>query len=59
MDRASESLLALNPVRFRYKRAIDPKGTPQFGLVAEEVEKVNPNLVVNHQDGALACITTR
>jgi hypothetical protein len=45
MDKASEALLALKPVTFRYKQEIDPKGIPQFGLVAEEVEKVNPDLV--------------
>ena len=46
MDKASEALLALNPVTFRYKKEIDPTGTQEFGLVAEEVEKVNPDLVV-------------
>ena len=46
MDKASDSLLALKPVTFRYKKDIDPTGTTQFGLVAEEVEKVNPDLVV-------------
>ncbi len=45
MDKSSEAILALKPVTFRYKHEIDPKGIPQFGLVAEEVEKVNPNLV--------------
>jgi trimeric autotransporter adhesin len=45
MDKASEAVLALKPVTFRYKRELDPNGIPQFGLVAEEVEKVNPNLV--------------
>ena len=39
MDKASEAMLALKPVTFRYKRDVDPKGTPQFGLVAEEVAK--------------------
>jgi Chaperone of endosialidase len=51
MDKASEAILALNPVTFRYKKEIDPAGTSQFGLVAEEVEKVNPNLVVRGKDG--------
>jgi hypothetical protein len=46
MDDASDVLLALRPVTFRYKPAIDPKGLPQFGLVAEEVDKVDPDLVV-------------
>ena len=51
MDQASEAVLALKPVTFRYKQEIDPKGIPQFGLVAEEVEKVNPDLVVRDADG--------
>jgi hypothetical protein len=46
MGSTSEAILALRPVTFRYKPEIDPKGTPQFGLVAEEVEKVSPDLVV-------------
>ena len=45
MDKASEAILALKPVTFRYKHELDAKGTPQFGLVAEDVEKVNPDLV--------------
>ena len=45
MDKASEAIFALKPVTFRYKHEIDPKRIPQFGLVAEEVEKVNPDLV--------------
>jgi hypothetical protein len=51
MDHASEAILALKPVTFRYKKEIDPAGTPQFGLVAEEVEKVNPDLVVRDKEG--------
>jgi hypothetical protein len=51
MERASEALFALKPVTFRYKKAIDPQGIPQFGLVAEEVEAVNPDLVVRDKDG--------
>ncbi len=46
MDKASEAILALKPVTFRYKEEIDPARSPQFGLVAEDVEKVNPDLVV-------------
>jgi hypothetical protein len=46
MDDASDVLLALHPVIFRYKPGLDPKGTPQFGLVAEEVDKVDPDLVL-------------
>src|SRR5207237_10876474 len=51
MDKASEALLALKPVTFRYKHELDPDNIPQFGLVAEEVEKVNPDLVVRDPDG--------
>jgi len=51
MDKASETILALKPVTFRYKEEVDPDKIPQFGLVAEEVEKVNPNLVVRDDDG--------
>ena len=42
MDKASEAILALKPVTFRYKHELDPDGIPQFGLVAEDVEKVIP-----------------
>jgi hypothetical protein len=42
MDKATEAILALKPVTFHYKHKLDPEGIPQFGLVAEEVEKVNP-----------------
>src|SRR5206468_10193867 len=51
MDKASEEILALKPVTFRYKHELDPEGIPQFGLVAEDVERVNPDLVVRDADG--------
>jgi hypothetical protein len=51
MDKVSESVLALKPVIFRYKKEIDANRIPQFGLVAEDVAKVNPDLVVNGRDG--------
>jgi len=51
MDKASDALLALKPVTFRYKEEIDPTGTTQFGLVAEQVEKVSPDLVVRDAEG--------
>jgi Chaperone of endosialidase len=51
MDKASEAVFALNPVSFRYKKEIDLEGIPQFGLVAEEVEKVNPDLIVRDEAG--------
>jgi len=56
MDNASEAILALKPVTFRYKKELDPKGIPQFGLVAEEVEKVNPDLVKRDRDGKLQTV---
>jgi uncharacterized coiled-coil protein SlyX len=51
MDEASEAILALKPVIFRYKKELDPDGIPQFGLVAEQVEKVNPDLVARDAEG--------
>jgi len=51
MDKASEAILALQPVTFRYKEELDPEGTPQFGLIAEEVTKVNPDLVIGDGKG--------
>jgi len=51
MDKASEAILALKPVTFRYKKELDPDGIPQFGLVAEQVEKVNPDLVARDEQG--------
>ena len=51
MGRASDALFGLKPVTFRYKRDVDPSGTSQFGLVAEDVEKVNPDLVVRDPAG--------
>ena len=51
MDTASEALFSLQPVSFTYKQEIDPAGTSQLGLVAEEVEKVSPNLVVRDKNG--------
>jgi hypothetical protein len=53
MEQASEALFALKPVTFRYKKGIDPQGIPQFGLVAEDVEAVNPDLVVRDKEGKL------
>jgi trimeric autotransporter adhesin len=51
MDKESEAILALKPVSFCYDQDIDPAGAPQFGLVAEDVEKINPDLVVHDSDG--------
>ena len=51
MERSSEALYALKPVTFRYKKEFDPQGILQFGLVAEDVEAVNPDLVVRDKAG--------
>ncbi len=50
MGKVSEDLFAITPVSFRYKKEIDPAGTSQLGLVAEDVEKVNPDLVVRDKE---------
>jgi len=57
MDKASEAILALKPVTFRYKKDLDVDRTLQFGLVAEDVAKVNPDLVV--RDGDAKVYTVR
>ena len=51
MDSDSESILALKPVMFHYKS--DKTNTPQFGLIAEEVDAVNPDLVVRDEKGEI------
>jgi Chaperone of endosialidase len=51
MDKASDAILALKPVTFRYKEEVDPNRAAQFGLVAEEVEKVDPELVIHDEAG--------
>ncbi|MGH9808044.1 MAG: tail fiber domain-containing protein, partial [Terriglobia bacterium] len=51
MDKASEAVLSLQPVTFRYKHDLDPAGIPQFGLVAEQVAKVDPDLVARDEEG--------
>jgi len=53
MDKASEAILALKPVTFHYKKELDPEGIPQFDLVAEQVAKVNPDLVARDAKGEL------
>jgi len=56
MDKASEAILKLEPVTFRYKKERDSEGIPQFGLVAEQVEKVNPDLVVRDENGKVMTV---
>ena len=51
MDKASEAIFSLQPVTFRYKKALDPEALPQFGLVAEQVAKVDPDLVARDAAG--------
>jgi hypothetical protein len=51
MDKASETILALNPVVFHYKS--DKTNTPQFGLIAEEVAAINPDLVIRDENGEI------
>jgi len=51
MEQVSEAVLALKPVTFRYKEEVHPNRAPQFGLVAEEVEKVDPQLAVHDEGG--------
>jgi hypothetical protein len=52
MDEASKAILGLKPVTFRYKKEIEPNGATMFGLIAEDVEKVNPELVTRDDKGA-------
>jgi hypothetical protein len=56
MNQASEVILALKPVTFRYKKEFDAARIPQFGLVAEEVEKVNPDLVKRDREGKVQTV---
>jgi hypothetical protein len=56
MDKASETILALKPVTFRYKKEIEPNGAIMFGLIAEEVEKVDPDLVTRNDKGEVETV---
>ena len=56
MTKSSETIFSLKPVTFRYKEELDPAGIPQFGLVAEDVEKVAPDLVLRDEDGELMSV---
>ncbi len=53
MDKASEAILALKPVTFHYKKEVGLDGVPQFGLIAEEVAEVNPDLVARDAEGTI------
>jgi hypothetical protein len=56
VDSASEAILALKPVTFRYKKELDAERTPQFGLVAEDVAKVDPVLVIKDAQGNICTV---
>jgi trimeric autotransporter adhesin len=56
MDKASEAILALKPVTFRYKQELDPHHVPMFGLIAEDVGKVNPDLVTRSKKGEVETV---
>ena len=56
MDKTSEALLSLKPVTFRYKHELDPHHVPMFGLIAEDVEKVNPDLVTRNKKGEVETV---
>src|SRR5206468_12370858 len=56
MDKASEALFALKPVSFHYKQEIDPARSPDFGLIAEDVAIVNPDLVARDEDGKIVTV---
>jgi uncharacterized coiled-coil protein SlyX len=56
MDKASDPILKLKPVTFRYKEEFDQDKIPQFGLIAEEVEKVSPDLVLRDEDGKVTTV---
>jgi hypothetical protein len=51
MDNASETILALKPVTFHYKKEIEPNSSIMFGLIAEDVEKVDSDLVTRNEKG--------
>src|SRR5207302_11115371 len=56
MDKASEAILTLKPVSFQYKEEIDSEGIPQFGLIAEDVEKVTSDLVGRDENGKVSTV---
>jgi hypothetical protein len=51
MGKASEAILSMQPVTFHYKKELDPQAIPQFGLVAEDVARVDPDLVARDEAG--------
>ena len=51
MEKSSEALYRLKPVSYHYKKEIDPSQSPAFGLIAEDVAEVSPNLVARNSQG--------
>ena len=51
MNQSSKTLFALKPVTFRYKKAIDPARLLSFGLIAEDVAEINPDLITRDEKG--------
>src|SRR5262249_43476754 len=56
MDKVSEAILALKPVTFHYRKEIEPNGSIMFGLIAEEVEQVDPDLVTCNDKGEVEAV---
>jgi hypothetical protein len=56
MDKASQALFALKPVTFRYKKEIDQSQTLDYGLIAEEVAKVDANLAIRDKNGQVESV---
>jgi trimeric autotransporter adhesin len=56
MDKASEVLFALKPISFRYKKEFDAGRAPMFGLIAEDVEQVDPDLVSRNEKGEVETV---
>jgi septal ring factor EnvC (AmiA/AmiB activator) len=56
LDQTSSALFSLKPVTFRYKPEYDKSGTPHYGLIAEEVAEVSPDLVTHNAKGQLSTV---
>jgi hypothetical protein len=56
MDKTSEALYTLNPVTYRFKKDIDPSQSLDYGLIAEEVAKVDPNLAIRDRNGQIESV---
>jgi hypothetical protein len=56
MDKTSEALYMLNPVTYRFKKDVDPSQSLDYGLIAEEVAKVDPNLAIRDGNGQIESV---